>query len=176
MCWPKIYQTVAEFVMACKDCQNNEVPNSNKLGLLQPLEISTKCWDVVICNFLTELPKTKQGFDRILVIVDKLSKKALFEPLRKSCSGVEVFQIFSDGRFAKPSFLAKIICDRDRKFVSNYWKGIMETLKIKLNLSTEDQFQTDAQSENLIRTLSSMLRLSMQRKRKEWHQILSPLE
>ncbi|CDF41288.1 unnamed protein product [Chondrus crispus] len=145
MYWPKMYQAITKFVTACKECQINKTPHSSKPGLLQPPEIPTRCWDIVTCDFLTELPKTNRGFDAILVIVDKLSKRALFEPLKNHAQRQTCFKIST----------------------------IDSSRSAELNLSTAHHPQTDGQSENLIRTLSSMLRHSIQRAPNEWDTILS---
>lgn len=167
MYWPKTYQAIEKFVTACKECQINKKLHSSTLRLLQPLQIPTRCWDIATCDFLTELSKN-QGLDAILVIVDKISKRALVEPLKTPCSAEDVFQISNDRLLAKHGVQAKIISNRDPKFVSIHWTGIAEILNIKLNLSTTDHPQTDSQSENLIRTLLSMLHHSNKRAPNEW--------
>ena len=51
-----------------------------------------------------------------------------------------------------------IISDRDPRFISRFWKGLMKELGVKLNLSTAFHPQTDGQSERTIQTLEDMLR------------------
>ncbi|GJY22795.1 putative reverse transcriptase domain-containing protein, partial [Tanacetum coccineum] len=51
-----------------------------------------------------------------------------------------------------------IICDRDPRFASNFWKTLQNALGTNLDMSTAYHPQTDGQSERTIQTLEDMLR------------------
>ncbi|GJR61034.1 putative reverse transcriptase domain-containing protein [Tanacetum coccineum] len=51
-----------------------------------------------------------------------------------------------------------IICDRDPRFASNFWKSLQYALGTSLDMSTTYHPQTDRQSERTIQTLEDMLR------------------
>ena len=55
-------------------------------GLLQPLHIPHGPWDSVSTDFVTGLPKTKAGYDAILVFVDRLTKYVHIVPTRTVCT------------------------------------------------------------------------------------------
>ena len=122
------------------------------------------------------MPISENGFDVVLVIVDKLLKRAIFEAVKKTFGAREVAQVFQDRLFAKPGVPITIVLDRDPKVISNYWTGLTELLNIRLNKSTADHPQTDGQSENLIRTLCNMPRSSIQKVPMNWDQDLSVFE
>nr|GEY41982.1 hypothetical protein [Tanacetum cinerariifolium] len=46
--------------------------------------IATYKWDNITMDFVMKLPKSSQGYDTIWVIVDRLTKSALFLPMRKT--------------------------------------------------------------------------------------------
>ncbi|GJZ49233.1 putative reverse transcriptase domain-containing protein [Tanacetum coccineum] len=50
-----------------------------------------------------------------------------------------------------------IICDRDPRFVSNFWRSLQKALGTNLDMSTAYHPQTDGQSERTIQTLEDML-------------------
>ncbi|GJV64006.1 putative reverse transcriptase domain-containing protein, partial [Tanacetum coccineum] len=87
---------------------------------------------------VTKLPKTSQGYDTIWVIVDRLTKSAIFTPIREVVTrhGIPV----------------SIIYDRDPRFASNFWRSL------HLDMSTAYYPQIDGQSERTIQTLEDMLR------------------
>ncbi|GJV83688.1 reverse transcriptase domain-containing protein [Tanacetum coccineum] len=51
-----------------------------------------------------------------------------------------------------------IICDRDPRFASNFWRSLQKALGTSLDMSTPYHPQTDRQSERTIQTLEDMLR------------------
>ncbi|GKG30869.1 putative reverse transcriptase domain-containing protein [Tanacetum coccineum] len=51
-----------------------------------------------------------------------------------------------------------IICDRDPRFASNFWRSLQKVLGTNLEISTAYHLQTDGQSERTIQTLEDMLR------------------
>ncbi|GJW81336.1 putative reverse transcriptase domain-containing protein [Tanacetum coccineum] len=53
------------------------------LLLVQP-KIPEWKWDNITMDFVTKLPKSSQGYDTIWVIVDRLTKSAIFTPMRKT--------------------------------------------------------------------------------------------
>ncbi|GJY34112.1 putative reverse transcriptase domain-containing protein [Tanacetum coccineum] len=53
-------------------------------GLLVQPEIPQWKWDNITMDFITKLPKTSQGYDTIWVIVDRLTKSAIFVPMRET--------------------------------------------------------------------------------------------
>nr|GFA62109.1 reverse transcriptase domain-containing protein [Tanacetum cinerariifolium] len=50
-----------------------------------------------------------------------------------------------------------IICDRDPRFSSNFWKSLQKALGTSLDMSTAYHLETDGQSERTIQTLKDML-------------------
>nr|GEW06495.1 reverse transcriptase domain-containing protein [Tanacetum cinerariifolium] len=51
-----------------------------------------------------------------------------------------------------------IICDRDPRFTSNFWKSFQKAMGTRLDMSMAYHPQTDGQSERTIQTLEDMLR------------------
>ncbi|GJV77820.1 putative reverse transcriptase domain-containing protein [Tanacetum coccineum] len=51
--------------------------------LVQP-EIPQWKWDNITMDFIMKLPKSSQGYDTIWVIVDRLTKSAIFVPMRET--------------------------------------------------------------------------------------------
>ncbi|GKA94138.1 putative reverse transcriptase domain-containing protein, partial [Tanacetum coccineum] len=64
--------------------------------------------------------------------------------------------------------LVSIICDRDLRFASNFWRSLQNTLGTNLDISTAYHPQTDGQSEKTIQTLEDMLRTCAIDFRKGW--------
>ena len=86
-----MYSEVKRLVVGCRTCQANKIEHARLAGLLQPHNVPNRCWDHVTTDFITELPTTKNGFDSILVMVEKLSKRVIFTPTRKKVTAEEDF-------------------------------------------------------------------------------------
>ncbi|GJT83828.1 reverse transcriptase domain-containing protein [Tanacetum coccineum] len=53
---------------------------------------------------------------------------------------------------------ASIICDRDRRFTSNFWRSFQKALGTDISMSTAYHSETDGQSDRTIQTLEEWLR------------------
>ena len=73
---------VAEYIARCLECQQVKTEHQHQAGLLQPLPIPSWKWEVIILDFITGLPRNQNQNDSIMVVVDKLSKEALFYLLK----------------------------------------------------------------------------------------------
>ena len=171
-----MHEDVVRLVTNCQNCQINKTSNQRPAGELQQHLIPEKCWDVVTTDFLTELPTSAKGNNMVLVIVDKLSKRAIFIPTHKDVTAPEVAQLFQDHLFTKHGTPITIISDRDPKFQARYWRSLAEQQNVKLNLSTADHPQTDGQSKIMIKTLCNMLRESIQNDQENWDLVISSME
>lgn len=68
------------YISTCDFCQKNKPSNTHRAGLLQSLDIPDCLWQSVSMDFITQLPETKQGYDALFVVVDRLSKMVVLIP------------------------------------------------------------------------------------------------
>ena len=59
-------------------CKRNKARQIDSPGLLNPLDITAERWVDISMEFLVSLPKTSDESDPITVIVDRLTKRAMF--------------------------------------------------------------------------------------------------
>jgi hypothetical protein len=64
------------------------------IGLLQPLPIPKKKWEVITMDFITGLPRTNKQHDSIMVVVDKLKKVAHFVPIKTTHTMANIVEIY----------------------------------------------------------------------------------
>nr|GEU99440.1 putative reverse transcriptase domain-containing protein [Tanacetum cinerariifolium] len=104
-----------------------------------------------------KLPKTSQGYDTIWVIVDRLTKSAIFTPIRETDSMNKLAKIYLKEVVTRHGIPVLIISDRDLRFASNFWRSLQDALGTRLDMSTAYHSETEGQSERTIQTLEDML-------------------
>ncbi|GJT51557.1 putative reverse transcriptase domain-containing protein [Tanacetum coccineum] len=75
---------IATYVNKCLTCAKVKAEHQRPSGLLVQPKIPEWKWDNITMDFVTKLPKTSQGYDTIWVIVDRLTKSAIFTPMRET--------------------------------------------------------------------------------------------
>nr|GEU84413.1 putative reverse transcriptase domain-containing protein [Tanacetum cinerariifolium] len=109
-------------------------------------------------DFVTNLPKSSQGYDIIWVIVDRLTKSAIYLPIREKDPLDKLARMYLKEVVTKHGIPVLIICDRDPQFSSNFWKSLQKALGTNMDMSTAYHLETNGQSERTIQTLKDMLR------------------
>ncbi|GJS12373.1 putative reverse transcriptase domain-containing protein [Tanacetum coccineum] len=127
--WPNMKADIATYVSKCLTCAKVKAEHQRPSGLLvQP-----------------KIPVIGSGYNitkdfRETDPLDKLARLYLKEVVTRH--GIPV----------------SIICDRDPRFASNFWRSLQNALGTNLDMSTAYHPQTDGQSERTIQTLEDMLR------------------
>nr|GFA30476.1 putative reverse transcriptase domain-containing protein [Tanacetum cinerariifolium] len=128
--WPNMKADIATYVSKCLTCAKVKAEHQRPLGLLVQPKIPEWKWDNITMDFVTKLPKSSQGYNTIWVIVDRLTKSAIFTPIRET--------------------------DLMDKLARIYLKE--NALGTRLDMSTAYHPKTDGQSKRTIQTLEDMLR------------------
>ncbi|GJT37061.1 reverse transcriptase domain-containing protein [Tanacetum coccineum] len=116
-----------------------------------------KC-DNITMDFVTKLPRTQSGNDAIWLIVDRLTNSAHFLPMRETDPMDKLASLYLKEVVTRHGIPVSIICDRDPRFASNFWRSFQKAMGTQLDMSTAYRPQTDGQSERTFQTLEDMLR------------------
>nr|GEY77403.1 reverse transcriptase domain-containing protein [Tanacetum cinerariifolium] len=127
-------------------------------GLLVQPAIPEWKWDNITMDFITKLPKSSQGFDTIWMIVDRLTKSAHFLSIRDNDHLDKLARLYLNMIVARHGIPVSIICDRDERFTSSFWRSFQKDLGTNISMGTTYHPETDGQSERTIQTLEDILR------------------
>jgi len=174
--WPNMRKEVAGYVAKCSICQQVKVEHRKPAGLLQPLPISEWKWEMVTMDFVLGLPRGKRGNDAIWVIVDRLTKSALFLPVKMTDPVDKLAKIYVNEVVRLHGVPISIVSDRDPRFTSRLWPSIQRALGTNLSISTAFHPQTDGQSERVIQILEDLLRACALEFGGNWEEHLSLVE
>lgn len=173
--WKGLKQDVEGYVKQCAVCQQAKHLNTHPAGLLQPLPVPEGVWQDISLDFVEGLPKS-DGYNVILVVVDRFSKYAHFLPLKHPYTAVTVAKAFYDGVVKLHGLPKTIVSDRDKVFTSKMWTELFSLMGIKLLFSTSYHPQTDGQTERVNQCLEMYLRCAVSEEPKQWKSWLSQAE
>ena len=174
--WSGMHKDVKQYVTSCLPCQANKPSHQHPMGLLQPLPIPERRWQQVSMDLITQLPRTRQGHDAIVVFVDKLSKMMHCMPTVTSVDAPQLAALFFRSVVRHHGVPSSIVSDRDARFTSLFWRALWQQLGTKLAMSTAYHPQTDGQTERANRTLEDMLRAYVSYRQDDWDLHLTAAE
>ncbi|GJS11393.1 putative reverse transcriptase domain-containing protein [Tanacetum coccineum] len=115
--WPNMKADIATYVSKCLTCAKVKAEHQRPSGLLVQPKIPEWKWDNITMDFVTKLPKTSQGYDTIWVIVDRLTKSAIFTPMRETDPLDKLARMYLKEVVTRHGIPVSIICDRTLKFM-----------------------------------------------------------
>ncbi|GJV19917.1 putative reverse transcriptase domain-containing protein [Tanacetum coccineum] len=158
MRWPNMKANITTYVSKCLTCAKVKAEHQRLSGLFVQPDIPQWKWDNITMDFVTKLPKLSQGYDTIWVIVDRLTKSTIFVPMRETDPMDKLARIYLKEVVTMHGIPLSIICNRDPRFASNFWRSLQNALGTSLDMSIAYHPQTNGQSERTIQTLEDMLR------------------
>ena len=170
--WQGMFTDCTNYVQTCVSCQRNKRTSGKPTGLLQPLNIPHAPWESVSTDFITGLPRTKAGFDAIIVFVDRLTKYVHLAPTHTICTATAWADLFMQHVFCNHGLPLSIVSDRGTQFAGHFSKALADKLRITWNLSTAFHPQTDGQTERMNRTVEDMLRHFVTPTMTNWDELL----
>jgi hypothetical protein len=170
--WHGMKHDIARFVAYYDVCQRIKAEHQKPSGLLQPLPIPMWKWDEVGMDFITGLPRTKNGHDSVWVVVDHLTKVAHFIPMLTTYAGDKLAKLYIDQIMKLHGVPSRIVSDRGTQFTSRFWRSLQRALGTKLDFSSAYHPQTDGQAERVNQILEDMLRACVLTYGKDWEDSL----
>jgi len=140
-----------------------------------PNSIPEKPWTHISADFITKLPLA-QGYDSILVVVDRLTKIVHFIPTTEKMSAEGLARLFRDNVWKLHSLPKSIISDRGPQFAAGLMRELNEMLGIKSKLSTVFHPQTDRQTKRINQELEQYLRMFIDHRQEQWSEWLGTAE
>ncbi|GJX44124.1 putative reverse transcriptase domain-containing protein [Tanacetum coccineum] len=141
--WPNMKADIATYVSKCLTCAKVKAEHQRPSGLLVQPKIPEWKWDNITMDFFTKLPKSSQGYDTIWVIVDRLTKSVIFTPMRETNTMDKLVRMYLKEVVTRHGIPVSIICDRDPRFASNFWRSLQNALGTNLDMSIAYHLQTN---------------------------------
>jgi len=126
-------------------------------------------------DFIEKLPSFS-GFDTILVIVDCLSKQAIFIPTHNTITSAELACLFVIHVFSKYGVPSHVTSNHSSKFVSHFFCSLGTTLDMRLHFTSEYYLEANSQAEQTNQTLEQYLCIYCNYQQDNWSELLSLAE
>src|SRR6266446_2756488 len=165
--WPGLSRYITKFVAGCDACNQTKTFPTQKVGKLIPNKVPDQCWQVISVDMIGELPESK-GYNAILVIVDRLSKRIHAIPTVTTVDSAGIARLFLEHVWKHHGLPEEILSDRGSAFVSRFSKELMDLLGVKLTPSTPYHPQTDGQMERVNQEIEAYLRVFVNHHQDDW--------
>src|SRR3979490_302888 len=165
--WPRIHGDVRTYVDGCGRCQQTKTFPAKPRGTLAPNIIPTRIWQYISVDLITQLPQSL-GYEAIMVVVDRLSKRIRLAPTNGEVTSEGIARIFRDTVWRDFGLPEVVISDRGSQFISKFTRDLYRLLGIKMNPSTAYHPQTDGQTERINQEVEQYLRLFVNHRQDDW--------
>ena len=169
--WPGMRDDVRKHVKECRKCQEIKPPNHAPHGLLSPHAQPSARWESISLDFIVKLPTTARGHDAVLVVVDRLTKYAIFHPCSESLTAEQLVALLE--RLVVPlGFPSQIVCDRDVRITAAVFRQWAASKGIDLAINTAYHSRANGQAERFNLILENYLRAFIDPAMKDWDKLL----
>ena len=166
--WPNMCKDLEEgYILFCIDCACNKISTTKPTGPLHPLPIPDKHCQSISMDFIRPLP-LDQGHDTILTITDRLRSDICIIPTSSSLTAKELAVLFFNKWYCENGLPSDIVSDRDKLFMSNFWKHLTILTGIKCKASTSFHPQSNRVSEQTNKTVNQCICFHIERNQKGW--------
>lgn len=169
--WKGLREDVHNFVTTCDVCQRVKAPRTKPGGLLQPLKPPLRPWEQISLDFIVGLPATPEGWNAVLVFVDRFSRMVHLAATKDTCTAEQAADLLLKHVYRLHGMPGSILSDHDPRFTSRFWQALHKGLGTKLLMSTAFHPQTDGSTKRSNQTIEDMLRSYVSTHQIRWENI-----
>jgi hypothetical protein len=155
--WPEMGSYINRYVGNCPKCKCSKNSRLKPAGLLRPLPIPQKLWQHITMDFKS-FNKNRYGYNAILVIMNRLSKRLFFLLTHKTCTAVDLAELYYIFLWRIFGTFETITSNRGPQFVAEFFKELAKLTEITLQKLTAEYAETDSQTEIVNQFIQTRLR------------------
>jgi len=137
--------------------------------------IPDRPWIHISVDFITKLPLA-QGYNSILVVVDKLTKMVYFIPTIEKILAKGLARLFRNNVWKLHRLSKSIISNRGLQFTAGLIRELNRMLEIESKISIAFHPQTNKQIERVNQELEQYLRMFIDHRQEQWPDWLRIME
>lgn len=173
--WPSMTKYINRYVDGCDMCQRTKPRFHKPSGFLSPLPIPQSEWTDISYDFIVKLP-TSKGFDSILTVVDRFTKRAHFIACNEAINAQGTADLFVQNVWKHHSTPLHTVSDSGPQFNNQFLRRLYERLGIEPSFSTAYHPQSDGRSKRVNQAVEQFLRLYCDHQQDDWVDLLPMAE
>jgi len=122
-------------------------------------------------DFIEQLPSS-EGYSDILVVVDRLTKQAIFTPTTNTLDSTTLATLFISQIFSKHGVPSHVTLDCGSEFTSRFSKSLAQALGMRLHFTSGYHPEADRQSERVNQTLEQYIWMYCNYQQTDWVRLL----
>ena len=152
--WPSMGKDIKSWIGTCDECQRKT--KNRPFGMLNSLETPQHRFTSYSADWC-DAPSTIDGFDKILVVIDRLRKYLILIPTRSVDTAADTARQFMRNVVAYQGIPHVIVADRDSTWTSKFWTALCKHLNMKMELTTARHQNANGLAEAAVKTVKRML-------------------
>ena len=164
--WYSMGKDIEMYVASCEMCNQRKKPTRHNRYQLVPYHAGIPM-ERVHMDFVGPLPRTKQGNEHILMMVDQFTKWVEIIPLPSQKAEVTA-QAAVNSFFSRFGVPLNIFTDQGRNFESGLFSALCSILQIHKTRTTAYRPSLNGQSERYNRTLMDAVRCFVGKRQNDW--------
>ena len=174
--WSGMRSDVNRYVRSCLRCQSAKENRQARLGEPTALTVPHNAWDVVHLDWITGLPKSPDGSDAILVMIDSLTGMLHLAACKKEDDSRKTAEHFIHNVIRLHGLPQTVISDRDIRLRAHFWRALNQRLGVNLRFTTAHHPQTNGKCERANAVVTEVLRCVCSWAGKDWAKQLDMAE
>ena len=166
--WVRLSRDVEMYVLSCSVCSKNK--KNKRYGKFPLTEYQAGApMERVHIDFIGPLPKTEQGNEHCLMMVDQFTKWVECIPLSSQKAEITA-KAAVDEFFSRFGFPFQLFSDQGRNFESKLFESLCKALEIHKTRTTPYRPSANGQVERFNRTLMDAVRCFLGKAQNKWDQ------
>ena len=156
--WPGMLRDVTSYVRHCPTCQKIKSGNTHKPGEMHPISNPLRPWSHWHMDLYGTLPVTSDGYDMILVVIDRTTRRVHLLPTKSTATAVDTAILLAERVVALHGLPATISTDQGTQFVNELWAELTRRMMVEHRKSPPYYHDPNGLVERMNRTIGEVLR------------------
>jgi hypothetical protein len=171
--------SLRSYISSCPSCLRNNPVRHKPFGQLQPVDIPATPFEMITLDLVVKLPDVpfdNNNYDSFMTVTDKLTKMVTIILGREDWNAERWAQAFWHCYYRRWGIPQRVISDRGKIFLSEFWTGLFRLMRTDLLVTTAYHPQSDGQSERTNQTVEIALRHLVGASKLDWPDFLTEVE